>query len=230
MKLNEIIGVIFDFNGTMFFDSQKHIEAWKLYIEEITGLELTQKNVERYIVNKSGKSIIEHYLGYEVNDEILEQLTEEKESIYRRLCKEDKNTLALAPGLEQFLDYLTDNNIPITIATTANMSNVMFYFEQFDLYKWFDPEKVVYKTKRIKDKPFPDMYLVACKMINLHPSRCLVFEDSVTGITAAVNAGIKNIVAINGDNKMLSVDGFDNVRFVIEDYTALGENLLEYKV
>ena len=29
--------VIFDFNGTLFFDTEKHIEAWKSYAEQIIG-------------------------------------------------------------------------------------------------------------------------------------------------------------------------------------------------
>lgn len=221
MGIDEIIGVIFDFNGTMFFDSDKHIRAWKTYVEEITGKELSQKEVDKYIINKSGKSILEHFLGYEIGEEILDQLIEEKEGIYRMYCREDKEGLKLAPGLEQFLEYLEENNVPRTIATTASLSNVMFYFETFDLYRWFDPEKIVCKNKKLRDKPFPDMYLVACKMINMHPSRCLVFEDSVTGITAAINAGVKNIVAIKGDNADLSTDGFDHVTFVVDDYTEL---------
>lgn len=223
IKPEDIIGVIFDFNGTMFFDSDKHIRAWVSYVEEVTGVRPDITDIERYIAGKSGRQILEHFLGYEISDGMLEQFTEEKEGIYRRLCNEDKTGLRLAPGLTKFLDYLTEYNIPRTIATTASLSNVMYYFEKFNLYKWFEPDKIVCGDKRIREKPYPDMYLVACKFINKEPSRCLVFEDSVTGITAAEAAGIRHIVAVKGDNPHLSIDGFNFVHAVITDYSELNE-------
>lgn len=224
-KLEETIGVIFDFNGTMFFDSGKHVKAWVEFTEELIGREITTKEKRVYVSNKSGREIIEHFLGYEISDDMYEQFSEEKEGIYRRLCNDDKENLKLAPGLEQFLDFLTENNVPRTIASVAPLSNMMYYFETFDLYRWFDTDKIVYHDKRLRDKPFPDLYLVACKMINMPPEKCLVFEDSSIGITAAQNAGIKHIVAINGDNPSLSIDGFDYVHGMVGDFTRLEEVL-----
>ncbi|MBP3620890.1 MAG: HAD family phosphatase [Lachnospiraceae bacterium] len=220
-KPEDIIGVIFDFNGTMFFDSQKHVKAWTTYAEEMIGRSITPEEKRLYINDKSGRKIIEHFLGYEISDDMYEQFSEEKEGIYRKLCNEDKENLKLADGLEEFLDYLTEHNIPRTIASVAPLSNMMYYFEIFDLYRWFDTDKIVYHDKRLRDKPFPDLYLVACKMINMPPDKCLVFEDSSIGITAAQRAGIKHIVAINGDNPHLSVEGFDYVHGMVKDYTKI---------
>lgn len=225
-NIEDIIGVIFDFNGTMFFDSKYHIKAWTSYVEELTGGPVAKKDVEQHIIGKSGKNIVEYFLGYELNDDMVEQFCEEKESIYRNLCMQNKEDLKLAPGLEKFLDFLTEHNVPRTVSSSAPLSNIMFYFEVFDLYRWFDPEKMVYHDKRMRDKPFPDMYIVASRMLNKKPEQCLVFEDSVTGITAAKNAGVKHVVAIKGDNPNLSVDGFDCVKAVIQDYTALDKNLV----
>ncbi len=223
-KIEDIIGVIFDFNGTMFFDSDKHIKAWTLYMEELTGEKLSDEDVDKYVKTMTGRALMEHYLGYEISDDMYEQLAEEKENIYRRLCMEDKNSLKLAPGLEKFLDYLTEFNIPRTIATTAPMSNVMFYFETFDLYRWFDTDKLVFHDKRLRDKPYPDQYLVACKMINKEPGKCMVFEDSLSGIQSATAAGIKYIVAVTGDNPKLDAKEYDAVKVSIKDYEELGED------
>ncbi len=222
-KVEDIIGVIFDFNGTMFFDSEKHIKAWTLFLEDMLGEKLTETEINRYVKNLPGRQLIEVFLDCEISDEMYEQFSEEKENIYRRLCMEDKAGLKLAPGLEKFLDYLTEYNIPRTIATTAPLSNVMFYFETFDLYRWFDTDKLVFHDKRMRDKPFPDMYLVACKMINKAPEKCMIFEDSISGINSATAAGVKNIIAVNGDNPKLQTDGFDTVKAVIKDYEDLGE-------
>jgi beta-phosphoglucomutase-like phosphatase (HAD superfamily) len=39
-------------------------------------------------------------------------------------------------------------------------------------------------------KPAPDLYLLAANQLNVSPSRCLVIEDSVPGVTAGVAAGM----------------------------------------
>ncbi|MDE6024450.1 MAG: HAD family phosphatase [Lachnospiraceae bacterium] len=222
-ELDKIIGVIFDFNGTMLFDSKYHIKAWSMYVEEITGTYPDESDQRNYIVNKSAKDILEHFLGYEISKDTLEQLSEEKEHIYRKLLAND--TPPLAPGLVDFLNYLDKYNIPRTIATTANLSNIMYYFEAYDLYRWFDPDKLVYHDKRLRDKPFPDLYLVACKMINIPPKSCIVFEDSETGILSAINAGVENIVAVTGDNDCKGLDGLKHIRACINDFTDLKKEL-----
>lgn len=40
-------------------------------------------------------------------------------------------------------------------------------------------------------KPAPDVFLAAAKSFNVPPSRCIVIEDSIPGITAAVRAGMR---------------------------------------
>lgn len=225
--MNEV-GIIFDFNGTMFFDSKKHIKAWALYIEELTGMTLSKKDIKTHVCGHSPKDAIEHFLGYEISDEMFEQFSSEKEGIYRKLCAEDKDGTRLAPGLEQFLDFLSDNDVPRTIASTANLANMNYYFETFDLYRWFDPEKVICHDKRLRDKPAPDMYLAAAQVLKMDPARCLVFEDSAIGIQAAQNAGVKNVVAIKGDNPDLNVDEFTCITAVINDYYELN-NTLEFE-
>lgn len=40
-------------------------------------------------------------------------------------------------------------------------------------------------------KPAPDMYLAACDALGLPPTRCLAFEDSMTGLRSARAAGLR---------------------------------------
>ena len=40
-------------------------------------------------------------------------------------------------------------------------------------------------------KPAPDVYLAAAKALNVSPDRCVVIEDSIPGVTAAIRAGMQ---------------------------------------
>ncbi len=218
------IGVIFDFNGTMFFDSDKHEKAWKSYIEELCNKEISEEELENYIHGRTSSVILEHFLGDSLPSETIYQLSQEKELVYRMLCMKDKDNLKLAPGLEDFLSYLSKSNIPMTIATATNWDNVDFYFDVFDLYRWFDINQVVYDNGTLRSKPEPDVYLQAAKAIDVAPENCIVFEDALTGIKAAINAGVRNVVVVTGDSTP-DIIGIDKIVAVIKDYTMLDEDL-----
>lgn len=223
VKLDKVIGVIFDINGTMLFDRKYHIDAWSKYIEELTGICVNAKAKREHIIGKSGKDILEYFMGCEISADMAEQLCEEKENIYRKMIARDK--IGLAKGLPEFLDYLDKYDIPRTMATSANLANVMYYFEAFDLYRWFDPDKLACHDKKLRDKPYPDLYLVACKMLDIPPEKCLVFEDSEAGILSAINAGVKNIVAVTGDSEKPDIDNLKYIKACIKDFTELKEEL-----
>ena len=69
-------------------------------------------------------------------------MQEKKKNVTDKLCLKDKENLHLADGVEEFLDYLKENNIPRTIATMSEKDNVDFYIENFQLAKWFDIDKI----------------------------------------------------------------------------------------
>jgi beta-phosphoglucomutase len=41
-----------------------------------------------------------------------------------------------------------------------------------------------------KAKPDPEVFLTAAKMLGVEPSGCVVFEDAIAGVQAAINAGM----------------------------------------
>lgn len=221
------IGVIFDFNGTMFFDSSKHEKAWKMYIEELCGISIDVSEFRKYIHGRTSKDILKHFLksDYELSENMVAQLSEEKELIYRVLCQEDRDNLKLAPGLIAFLDYLKEANVPMTIATAANWDNVDFYFDIFELYKWFDIDNVIYDNGTLCGKPAPDYYIAAAKKINIPTRKCLVFEDGEAGILSAINAGVENVVVVTGDSH-IDATNIKQVIAIVEDYTMLNNDLI----
>ena len=52
-------------------------------------------------------------------------------------------------------------------------------------------DKTVNGLEIERKKPFPDIYLKAARLLNIHPDECLVVEDAPNGIKAAKSAGMK---------------------------------------
>ncbi|MBR6098773.1 HAD family phosphatase [bacterium] len=211
-------GIIFDFNGTLFFDSEKHLEAWRDFSAKLRGTPFTDEEMRHHMFGRTNKDIIAYAIGKEPSAELVEKLAKEKEGLYRECCKAEGDNCKLAPFAEDFLDYLKENNIQRTIATMSEWDNVEFYIEHFKLEKWFDLDKIVYSDGKIKGKPAPDIYEIAAKKLNLPPEECVVVEDAVSGIESAHAAGIGKIVAIASMEPVELYKKMPAVNTIIKDF------------
>ena len=99
-------GIIFDFNGTLFFDSHMHYEAWRVYSKQLRGYEFTDDEMRQKMFGRTNADIIEYAIGKKPSPELVEKLAKEKEAMYRQMCIDDREHFVLSPGAEEFLDYL----------------------------------------------------------------------------------------------------------------------------
>lgn len=218
-------GIIFDFNGTLFFDSHMHYEAWRIFSKKLRGYEFTDQEMREKMFGRTNTDIIEYAIGKKPSTEMVEKLAKEKEGWYRQMCLDNPETFILAPGAECFLDYLKENNIPMTIATMSEWDNVEFYIKEFKLNRWFDLDKIVYSNGEIPGKPAPDIYEIAAKNIGLNPEDCIVVEDAISGINAANAAKIGMIIAIasvESDNLYKSIPC---VKQIIHTFDEIDRNI-----
>lgn len=219
--------IIFDFNGTLFFDSEKHLETWREFSKRLRPYAFTDEEMREYMFGRTNEDIIAYLIGKEPDPELVEKLATEKEALYREMCRKDIKNTVLAPGAIELLDFLKANNIPTTIATMSEKDNVDFYIKTFNLEKWFDLDKIVYADGTIPGKPAPDIYIKAAQKLNLNPKECIVVEDAISGIESANKAGIGKIIAIAS---MESVDLYKKIPAVseiIKDFNDFNKSCLK---
>ncbi len=218
-------GVIFDFNGTLYWDSQLHYEAWEEYSKMLRGTAFTYEEMRDKMFGHTNEDIIEYAIGKKPSKEMVEKYAKEKEAVYRKRCLLDKENFKLAPGAIEFLDFLKENNIPRTIATMSEWDNVEFYIKEFNLAKWFDLDKIVYSNGKIPGKPAPDIFLIAAKKLGLNPKDCLVFEDAIAGINAAKSAGIGKIIAVDSMEPVEFYQSIDGLSAIIKNFNEVDRNM-----
>ncbi len=214
-----ITALIFDFNGTLYFDSHLHIEAWKRFLPRHGFPSMTDEQFKERFLGRNNAEILETLHGHPLTPEVIETLAEEKEAIYREICHERPDQLHLVRGAIEYFDYLKARGIPFTIATGSCKSNVDFYFEVFDLGRWFDRELIVYDDGTIPGKPDPTFYLKSAAAIGKDPRECMVFEDSFSGIHSAHNAGVGRIVAISPPENIPYVKEVGLAHIIATDFT-----------
>ncbi len=210
---------IFDFNGTLFYDTDKHRQAWKRYGKKLLGRPVTEEEWQTSILGRNNKLILTFLLGRTPTEEETIRMGGEKEACYRQLCLEDPDALHLAPGAEAFLDWLKEEGVACTIATSSDMENLNFFFEQFGLNRWFRKELCVCEDGTFAGKPAPDIYLKAAEKLSVSPSESVVFEDALSGIRAAHSAGVGKIVAIASSAEPEYLATAKGVTLATRDYT-----------
>lgn len=211
-------GLLFDFNGTLFRDSDKHESAWRQFILQKTGKHVTQTDFDQHFHGQNAKNVLEWIFQQKLTTTEVDDYAEEKEVIYRQLCLADPASFHLIEGAETFLNAAQEKGIPVNIATASGANNLAFFYQHFQLDRRFPQEKVVYDDGNLLGKPAPMPYLKAAAAIGLPSTDCIVFEDAVAGFRSGRNAEAKQVVAITtGDNReKLLVD--PHVDLVIDDY------------
>ena len=224
MSIPAADAVIFDFNGTMMYDSPIHEGVWKDFLPA-HGVDIgSPEEYAKHIFGCSNRYILTHYLG-NIGEEEIARLTYEKEAEYRRRCLLDDDAFRLVDGLCDFLDALKAAGIPVTIATGSEINNVNFYFSspKLGLDRWFDRDKVVYDDDSFPGKPAPDVYLRAAEAIGVPMSRCAVFEDSFSGVRAARSAGAAFVAVLGRGVRKEAFDAAGGADYAMEDFTGWRE-------
>lgn len=192
----KIQGVLFDFNGTLFQDTQLHVLAWKAFLQNKIGRMICDEEFRERIFGRDNIQVIRFYFPHIQTQEEWIALSEEKEEMYREMCRSHPEITHLVHGAEHFFDRLKEKKILFTIATGANKSNVDYYFEEFGLSKWFDYDKIIYDDGFLPGKPDPTVYRLAAQKIGVDLEACIVFEDSPAGVQAARKANVAKVICM----------------------------------
>ena len=209
-------GVIFDFNGTLFFDNDKHILAWGEISKMLRGKGITEEELLEHFNGVPNQKIVTYLLGREGIAEEVEKYSQLKEEFYRRFCFEDQEKFHLVDGAVEFFNYLKEKEIPFTIASASIKANIDFFVKEFKLAKWINPEDIVYDDGSYENKVA--MFLDAAKKLGVDIKECMIVEDSVSGIYNAYLAGCRNIMVIDSSGKAEEYKSLPGVVKVINDF------------
>ncbi|CAG2118391.1 unnamed protein product [Medioppia subpectinata] len=111
------------------------------------------------------------------------------------------SNVSLMPGAERLIAHLRRHNIPMAIATGSTLESFRIkIFKYQQLFKIGDNFQHIVFTRDDPEvsapKPAPDVYLVAAKRFksSAESHKCLVFEDTKTGVDGAISAGMQCVM------------------------------------
>jgi len=104
-----------------------------------------------------------------------------------RLSVVTENELQPIVGIQSLIESLS---VPICVASNGSRKEIALRLKITQLTDYFG-EAIFSGLEVPHPKPEPDVFLAAAKAFDISPDRCVVVEDSVPGVTAAVRAGMK---------------------------------------
>jgi HAD superfamily hydrolase (TIGR01509 family) len=174
--------VIFDCDGVLI-DSE--IISAKMLIAELArlGVRVDLDYVARYFLGRSYPTVMA-----QIRRDFSLDLPEDFEEGYRtRLLAAFERELKVMPGAAAVLDTLA---LPRCVATSSSPRRVEQSLRMTGLWPLVQGD-VFTASEVANGKPAPDLFLHAAARMGARPERCLVVEDSLTGIRAARAAGME---------------------------------------
>jgi beta-phosphoglucomutase len=192
-RIEPIKAVLFDMDGVLTQNTAFHELAWAKFVKQQFGISIGRDR--HWMHGRRNRDVLRGLLGCEPSDNLIKETHRQRRLLYRRLAR---GRLRKTPGLQNYLHWLGARNIVCGLVTSAQPESVRFHLQELALFDVFAVE--ITGKDVFEGKPAPECYLLAASALKINPRFCLVHEDSVAGVQAAVAAGM-NVVGLTTTTK-----------------------------
>jgi len=171
--------ILFDMDGVVI-DTHQTVTAFWERVAAKHGVQLTPADYRQHVYGCPPNHTLDRFFP------ALDPA--QRQALYRTMNDYEANlTYPAVPGVLALLHALRQQRLPTALVTSGDRKKVDTVFRQLELHELFQTQVTVEEIKR--GKPHPDSYRLAAQRLGLPPAHCLVFEDSLSGVQAAVAAG-----------------------------------------
>ncbi|BAU66682.1 HAD-superfamily hydrolase, subfamily IA, variant 3 [Stanieria sp. NIES-3757] len=177
--------ILFDLDGTLANTDPIHFSIWQELLAQY-NINCDRTFYQTYISGRTNAEIIQELLPQLSPQEAI-QLADFKEERYRHSAP----TLTPMPGLTQILEWIEQQQLKQAVVTNAPCENAYHMLAVLNLTKVFPI--LILAEDAPPGKPDPAPYNLALTRLGVQATEAIAFEDSPSGICAAVAAGIVTI-------------------------------------
>ncbi len=184
--------ILFDCDGVLVDSIPITNQAILDLLEPLGFAAEFEKVIDRYRGTplKSTFSDIEKMMGRPLPDDFLQQY---RDLIYLRL----KTDIQPIPGIRPLLEKLDK---PFCVASGGPVEKIRITLGTTQLLPFFEGR--IFSSYVVKKwKPDPGLFLHAAEQMGFQPEDCLVVEDSLDGVQAAMSGGFKVVGFVPDQNE-----------------------------
>ncbi|MDM8159084.1 hexitol phosphatase HxpB [Labilibaculum sp. K2S] len=188
-----IKAVIFDMDG-LLINSEPFWQESETKVFSSLGLDVNNKMFEQFMGKRIDEVVEVMYKMTPWNHVSKEKVTEDiVENVIRLVLEKG----ACLDGVNKTLENLQQASFKIGLASSSKMKIISAVLEKLQLQDYFE---VVHSAEFEKyGKPHPQVFITTAELLGIHPSECVVFEDSLNGVISALAAGMKCIAVPEKD-------------------------------
>jgi beta-phosphoglucomutase len=184
-----ITACIFDLDGVLVDTAIYHYKAWKRLANQL-GFDFTEEENEKLkgVSRVRSLELILEWGGVSKSAEEQKQLADLKNSWYVEMIQEMQPDEIL-PGAKEFLEAARAAGLKTALGSASKNSETIL--QKVGLTHLFDV--IIDGNKVTASKPNPEVFLKGAEALGIAPENCLVFEDALAGVQAALAGGMKVI-------------------------------------
>jgi HAD superfamily hydrolase (TIGR01509 family) len=205
------VAVIFDMDGVICHTNPFHSLAFKTFFAK-RDLYPTEEDFAMHMYGKSNSYILKHFLRREIVGQEFNDLEFEKESLFREIYAEN------VKPIERYLTFLNElksGGFKTAVATSAPRANLDLIMGKLGFESKM--ESLLASENVNQHKPNPEVYLKSAENLGVNPDKCIVFEDSFSGVMAGLNAGMQVVGVLSSHSK----DELPPCSLYINDYREI---------
>ena len=214
-----IQGLIFDLDGVLVDTAKYHYLAWKKLCGELGfHFDINDNELLKGVSRVRSFEIILEINNCKMSTEEIAKYCTIKNGYYleyiKRLTAED-----VLPGAREFLEEARKSGYKLALGSASKNSRLIL--DRLNIADYFDA--VIDGTKVQNAKPDPEVFVKGAEELGVKPEDCVVFEDSMAGITAARNGRMRAVGVSNPEIK-------EYCDYYIRNFTEINPEVLVKKV
>ncbi|SOZ14801.1 putative haloacid dehalogenase-like hydrolase [Cupriavidus taiwanensis] len=180
--------VIFDCDGVLV-DSEPIVNRVLNQMLNELGIEISLEDSTRLFLGRAVREeldMIERMRGAPLPENWLSTWLARRNAVL-------EEEVAAVAHVREAIRAVAATGMPVCVASGADRVKVKLQLTKTGLVELFQQdqrEHIFSATEVARSKPAPDVYLLAARTMGVEPARCAVVEDSPTGVTAGVAAGM----------------------------------------
>jgi len=200
-KNKPVRACIFDLDGVIVDTAVYHYKAWKRLANNL-GFDFTEEDNEKLkgVSRVRSLELILEWGGVKKTEQEKEELAACKNDWYVEMINH-MTPAEILPGAKAFLKACKAAGIKTALGSASK--NSMTILDKIHLTYLFDA--VIDGNKVSKPKPDPEVFLKGAGALHLSPEDCVVFEDAIAGVEAAIAGGMK-VVGIGSPQVLKGAD------------------------